>query len=238
MSAGWEQTITVPSIADSVTIMFWYRHFMDGSYETDEDSWVYLSVDGTFHGRLGYDYVSFVDGPYGSDYYSNWLRFSTTIPLSPGDHVFQIGIYNNQKTETSEWCFLLVDDLRITCNHAIYMFENTGAQTNITAASLVPENENWEVYTQHTTAVFNVSHLGVAADDDIEISALTFTFDDGGGTPLSTDSAQALFENVSVYEDDGDLVFDPSDQLVGNLQPSNGYNCSYWNLAFFSFCFD
>ncbi len=65
-----------------------------------------------------------------------------------------------------------------------------------------------------------MDHRGRNGDTDVELASLQLMFetDDGGSRALNSTEANALIDELRIYLDDGDGVFDPADEsLVANF---------------------
>ncbi len=97
----------------------------------------------------------------------------------------------------------------------IAWYENRGGQyamTTTDAAGPLAFILNGEV---DDVLRIDAVHRGRPGDHDIELATLALLLEESAGDPLSTNEANMLIENLLVYRDDGDQIFDPdSDALV------------------------
>ena len=114
-----------------------------------------------------------------------------------------------------------LDLLSASLNDArIAWYENRGGQFALPTLDLAPD-----FYSpgQNNVPVLRIDaeHLGRSGDSPIELSTLALLIDDGV-TPLSTAQANALIDNIHVYQDTGNGALEPaSDILVTSLNTLN-----------------
>ncbi len=112
MSGGWEfdLTLTEPQI---VEVAFRYQLNQPAPYDSDEESEVLFSVNGTLIGQGGNDYLAQLIG--GSPETTGWQSVGLDLgELSAGTHTLAFGGFNNKKTSADEITEILFDDLLIT----------------------------------------------------------------------------------------------------------------------------
>ncbi len=90
---------------------------------------------------------------------------------------------------------------------AIRWFATDSYQVDLATADIAPTG-TW--LGNQTSAVFEIDseYYGWDTDDDGELASLRLFFADGDGDPLSMTEAEAIFESVTLYRDDGNGFFD------------------------------
>ena len=91
-------------------------------------------------------------------------------------------------------------------------YPNHGAQSALSTADIAPQGVIQGTATQALR--IQASHRGRIGDSDAELATLELRFDDSTGTPLDSAEADAVIEELRVYLDDGDLVWDGGDTLI------------------------
>ncbi|MFC1477389.1 M28 family peptidase [candidate division KSB1 bacterium] len=121
ISGGWVKTFSVTTPVKTV-LSFKYNLTQSSDYESSEYSRVMVSFDGVLYGRGTDEYVDEIwgNGNGGSPISTGWQTFYADLGLLDStDHALIIGVYNNQKTQSTEYTELLIDDVMlITCNVA------------------------------------------------------------------------------------------------------------------------
>lgn len=116
MSGGWTTILNlVASAAVSVTLR--YNLSQSPNYESDENSQVLLSIDGTLKGTGANDYLARIvgNGNGGSNVTTGWVLVTVDLGvLSAGSHVLTLGAYNSKKTLSDESTALTIDDVAVT----------------------------------------------------------------------------------------------------------------------------
>jgi hypothetical protein len=156
-----------------------------------------LDGDGDFDLISG----SFVDGKiawYENDGASS-PQFTKRPIAVPGDptSIFAIDLDGDGDTDA------LASDF---AGNRIYSYPNHGGQfalgTSDVAQKVIANGQLEDLL------AIELIHRGRAGDTDVELAALELRFTDGVGAVLTTAQAQKLVENLFLFADDGDGVFD------------------------------
>ncbi|MCB9850200.1 MAG: VCBS repeat-containing protein [Phycisphaerales bacterium] len=158
--------------------------------------------------------------------------------LGAGD----IAWWENTAGDGSQWSERTVDgDFGAADNVAIGDFNGDGLLDLIGGAASINQIAWWKNTAGHyaidstltapngwlggeTHDLFQVglTHRGHAGDPDIELANLTLQFESTAGTPMTTSQAEAIFDSLSLYLDDGSGDFDPGlDALVTTVDTLN-----------------
>lgn len=93
MSGGWTRTFTVTDTTDDTVLSFDYKVVREGTYETNEDSYVYVVLNGTYYGVNGNNFVTHFESD-GNDpqYDTGWIHIEIDFgTLAAGTHTLTIG---------------------------------------------------------------------------------------------------------------------------------------------------
>ncbi|HOO81799.1 MAG TPA: type I secretion C-terminal target domain-containing protein [Alphaproteobacteria bacterium] len=117
LSGSYSQTITTTADLTSVQMSISYSMFLDGTTETGENLYLYVTVDGTQYGLGGNNWVDELNGVNGdgADHTTGWLTETLNIAdLSAGSHTIRIGAYLNDTSQSSEDGWIRFDDILLT----------------------------------------------------------------------------------------------------------------------------
>jgi hypothetical protein len=92
------------------------------------------------------------------------------------------------------------------------LHENRGGQLELVTA--IAGAQGGVENTSSVQLRITTTHLGDPGDSDLELASLDFLFDDGTGTPLSSAEANANFDRLELWLDDGDDVFEAGDDTL------------------------
>ena len=113
MSGAWQTTFTLTQTALAI-VTFDYNLTQTPNYESNEQSRIMLSLNGT---PLGRPFDSFVDqvvgdGDGGANVTTGWKTFTRNLGrLAAGTYTLAVGGFNNQKNATNESTTILLDNL-------------------------------------------------------------------------------------------------------------------------------
>jgi len=114
------------------------------------------------------------------------------------------------------------------------LYLNEWAQTELVGTDLAPATKvfgSQQVLLQQ----WEMGHLGRTGDIGISFADMAVTFTDGAGTPLTTSEIRSVVASLSIYRDDGDLVFNAASDL---LKESNSFLSSSSGIVSTSFTFE
>ena len=94
----------------------------------------------------------------------------------------------------------------------ILWYPNLGGQFGLPAIDTAPSTIEEEA--TDDVLKLEARHLGRSGDSTQELASLTVLFEETAGDPLTTSEAEALFESVSIWLDDGSSAFDPASDLL------------------------
>lgn len=117
LSGSYSQTITTTADLTSVQMSISYSMFLDGTTETGENLYLYVTVDGTQYGLGGNNWVDELNGVNGNgaDHTTGWLTETLNIAdLSAGSHTIRIGAYLDDTSQSSEDGWIRFDDIILT----------------------------------------------------------------------------------------------------------------------------
>ena len=214
MSGGWQIGFTLAAAAQ-VSLSFFYRLDLSGSYESDEFSEVLVSLnDGSstsLFGTGGNDYVQKVFGDGGSSTPRDVSEASVLLDLgtqAAGTYTLTLGGRNNKKTTTSENTVILVDDVVVTSTIADPSNDPPTATDDAISAGEDGPPAGTNVITTNN---------GNGVDSDPNGDALTVSRVDGltgnVGQAINIVSSGGRTGQVTI-EADGALTFDP----LGNFE--------------------
>lgn len=93
MSGGWTHGFTTTEAIENTVLSFDYKVVREGTYETNEDSYVYVMLNGTYYGINSNDYVTHFESD-GNDpqYDTGWVHISINFgTLLAGTHSLTVG---------------------------------------------------------------------------------------------------------------------------------------------------
>jgi Ca2+-binding RTX toxin-like protein len=115
MSGAFSRTFTASQDVDEATLTFQYKVIRSGTYETNEDTFVYVEVDGIRYGINGNDYVTRMESD-GNDpgYDTGWRSISINLgTLSTGNHTVTMGGLVEGKDAADEDSTIRFDNIQI-----------------------------------------------------------------------------------------------------------------------------
>ncbi|MBU0801144.1 MAG: hemolysin, partial [Alphaproteobacteria bacterium] len=118
MSGGWNLNFNVTDATPDSILTFQFKVIRAGTYETNEDSFVYVAIDGTLKGLNGNDYVvryeSDGDNP---TYDSGWIHVSINLgALDAGAHILTLGGLVEGKDAANEDTTIRFDNVVVQTN--------------------------------------------------------------------------------------------------------------------------
>lgn len=93
MSGAFSRTFTATTDADDTVLTFDYKVIRTGTYETNEDSFVYIDLDGVKYGLNGNDHIIRYESD-GNDptYNSGWVHIELNLgTIAAGSHTLTVG---------------------------------------------------------------------------------------------------------------------------------------------------
>ncbi|MGZ9108267.1 MAG: beta strand repeat-containing protein [Micavibrio sp.] len=113
MSGGWTRSFTATDATDDTVISFDYKVVREGTYETNEDSYVYVELNGTYYGLNGNNYVSRFESD-GNDpqYDTGWIHVEINLgTLAAGTHSLTFGGLVEGKDNANEDTTIRFDNI-------------------------------------------------------------------------------------------------------------------------------
>lgn len=119
MDGAWSNTFTVTNDLITVTLSLSYRHWMDSSTDSGDNSEVYVQIDGVYYGIGGNNYVSQHLGANGGGASNDtgWVAITLDIAdLTAGNHTITMGILQTAESSDSEDSYVRFDDITLVGN--------------------------------------------------------------------------------------------------------------------------
>jgi cysteine-rich repeat protein len=243
MSGGWQIDFSV-SVPEQLEITLRYSLTQSGDYESSEVSQLMVSLGGTPIAGIGSDYADQIagDGNGGPPITTSWGLYRGDLgTLGVGTYTLTIGGYNNQKTTSSEYTDILIDDVRVATPEPLaltpgdYIVPDADLDALLVIDSVTGEREVISSVGRGTGPNFSFPR-GVAIvpeGDDIYVVdfqlATIFHVDPGTGdrTVVSdavTGTGPTLGQpfDVKIEPDGGLLITDISPPSVVHVDPNDG----------------
>ncbi|WP_435640671.1 beta strand repeat-containing protein [Micavibrio aeruginosavorus] len=115
MSGGHSRTFTMTEDVQDTVLSFQYKVIRSGTYETDEDTFVYVEIDGVRYGLNGNDHIVRMESD-GNDptYDTGWRQVSIDLgALYQGNHTITVGGLVEGKNAADEDTTIRFDNIAI-----------------------------------------------------------------------------------------------------------------------------
>ncbi len=166
ISGNWSRSISVAKDAINVDLTFSYRHWHASQNDGNENSYVYVEVDGVRYGVGANDYVSFIAGN-SSTTDTGWVQVTLNIAdLGVGSHTLTMGLFQNASNRNDEDSYVRFDDITLSGDESVVTYDaGAGAGTTDT---LNGGAGNDNLYGSRGTSILN----GDAGDDTLYSSSV------------------------------------------------------------------
>jgi hypothetical protein len=112
-SAAFATSFHLDSATD-VLISFKWRLVLPGTFESNEYGEARFELDNQLHGAEGQSYLAHLTGGVAAVQDTGWRDYSVALALSgPGDHLIEIGGFNNRKNASNEYVDVYIDDVSV-----------------------------------------------------------------------------------------------------------------------------
>lgn len=114
ISGNWNQTFNVTNDVTNVQLTLAYRHWHSTRNDNNEDSQVYIEIDGVQYGTGGNNFISEALGS-GGQTDTGWVQVTLNIAdLAAGNHTIAMGILHTAENRSDEDSYVRFDDVSLT----------------------------------------------------------------------------------------------------------------------------